>query len=146
MIPDPGFQKPDAVAGRHRLEEVVDLVVVLERGQQVGLAVHPGLDEVVAVHGRRHLDLVEAGGHELEQGHLGGGVLHGHAVRAQVGVRAAPLELLARRVVEVVDEDLLGQGQRSMRRRNRLMRYRNQNEKPSLVHIAQVVKNAVNPP
>ena len=54
----------------------------------------------------------QAGGHELQQRHLGGGVLHGHAVGVEVGVAAAPLELLALGVGEVVDEDLLGERQR----------------------------------
>ena len=54
----------------------------------------------------------EPGGHELEQRHLGGGVLHGDAVGVEVGVAAAPLELLALGVGEVVDEDLLGEGER----------------------------------
>ena len=34
----------------------------------------------------------EAGGHELQQRHLGGGVLHGDAVGVEVVVAAAPLE------------------------------------------------------
>jgi hypothetical protein len=37
-----------------------------------------------------------AGGHELQQRHLGGGVLHGDAVGVEVVVAAAALELLAR--------------------------------------------------
>ena len=51
-----------------------------------------GLDEVVAVDRGGHGDLGQAGGHELEQRHLGGGVLHGDAVGVEVGVAAAPLE------------------------------------------------------
>ena len=45
-------------------------------------------------------------------GHLGGGVLHGDAVGAEVGVGDAPLEPTRARVVEVVDQDLLGERQR----------------------------------
>ena len=60
-------------------------------------------------------DLGQAGGHELEQRHLGGGVLHGDAVGVEVGVAAAPLELLAVRVAQVVDEDLLGKRERAAR-------------------------------
>ena len=58
---------------------------------------------------RGHGDLREAGGHELEQRHLRGGVLHGDAVGVEVVVGAAALELLALRIGEVVDEDLLGE-------------------------------------
>ena len=65
------------------------------------------LDEVVAVHGRRHRDLGQAGGHELQQRHLRGRVLHRDTVGIEVGVAATALELLAVRVAQVVDEDLL---------------------------------------
>ncbi len=48
---DPAARLPEAQpeAGGHRSEEVVDLGVLVLGHQQVGLAVHPGLDEVVAV-------------------------------------------------------------------------------------------------
>ena len=58
-------------------------------------------------------DLGQAGGHELQQRHLRGGVLHGDAVGVEVGVAAAALELLALGVGEVVDEDLLGERERA---------------------------------
>ena len=61
------------------------------------------------MHGRRRGDLGEAGGHELQQRHLGGGVLHGDAVGVEVGVALAAHEVLALRVEEVVQEDLLGE-------------------------------------
>ena len=61
--------------------------------------------------GCRCRDLVEAGRHELEQRHLRGGVLHRHAVGAEVGVRAPALELLGLGVAEVVHQDLLGEGE-----------------------------------
>ena len=64
------------------------------------------------MHGRRHGDLGQAGGHELQQGHLGGGVLHGDAVGVEVGVALAAHEVLALRVEEVVEEDLLGERER----------------------------------
>ncbi len=54
-------------------------------------------------------DLGQAGGHELEQRHLGGGVLHRHPVGVEVGVALATDELLALGIDEVVDEDLLGE-------------------------------------
>ena len=49
---------------------------------------------------------------ELQHGHLGRGVLHGHAVRPQPQVGAAALNLLARRVVQVAVHDLLRQRER----------------------------------
>ena len=52
----------------------------------------------------------EARGHELEERHLRGGVLHGHPVGVEVVVGAAPLDVLAG-VPQVVDEHLLGEGE-----------------------------------
>ncbi len=91
--------EPDAVLGRHRLEEVVHLVVVLERGHEVDLAVFARLDQVIAVDGGGHRDLRETSGHELQQRHLRGRVLHRHAVGIEVVVGAAALELLPRRAL-----------------------------------------------
>ena len=68
------------------------------------------------MHRRRHGDLREPCGHELEQGHLGGGVLHGDPVGAQVVVGDRTLDGGGRVGelchVEVVEEDLLGKGER----------------------------------
>ena len=76
----------DAVAGRHRPEELVDLAVAVEGELQVEVGAGLGQDEVVAVDRGRHRRLVETGGHELQQRHLGRGVLHGDPVRVEVGV------------------------------------------------------------
>ena len=65
------------------------------------------------MHGGGHGDLGQAGGHELQQRHLGGGVLHGDAVGVEVGVAAAPLDAAGLGVAEVVDQDLLGEGERA---------------------------------
>ena len=65
------------------------------------------------MHGGGHRHLGQPGGHELQQRHLGGGVLHGHPVGVEVGVAAASLELLAAAGREVVDQDLLGEGERA---------------------------------
>jgi hypothetical protein len=40
------------------------------------------------VHRRRHRHPRQAGGHELQQRHLGGGVLHGDAVGVELAVAA----------------------------------------------------------
>src|SRR5690606_4843240 len=97
------------VAAADRLEELVDLVVGLGGDLEVLERTDLGLDQVVAVHGGGDGGLVESGGHELQQRHLGGGVLHGDPVRVEVGVAAAALHLLALAVPEVVDQDLLGE-------------------------------------
>ena len=94
MMPEPGLPEADAVAGRDRLEEVVDLGVVLARRRS-----RSTLPSTLAwmrwsqctVEGTA--TSVEPGGHELQQRHLGGGVLHGDAVGAQVVVGHAALEV-----------------------------------------------------
>ena len=115
LVDDPAARAPeaDAVLRRHGAQEVVDLLVGVDGDAEVDRRPDLGLDQVVAVDGRRHGDLRQAGGHELQQGHLGRGVLHGDAVGVEVGVALAAHQLLARRVDEVVDEDLLGQRERS---------------------------------
>ena len=42
------------------------------------------------MHGGRHRHLGQAGGHELQQRHLGGGVLHGHAVGVEARCSCGP--------------------------------------------------------
>ena len=88
LVDDPGAGLPEAgaVAGTDRGQEVIDLPVPVDGREQVCPAVVAGLDEVVAVCGGRNHHLVEVGCHELQPGHLGGGVLQGHPVRAQVDV------------------------------------------------------------
>ena len=94
MIPEPGGQKPDAVLRARGAQEVVDLGVGVERCREVGVRADVRLDEVVAVHGRRHLDAWQSGAHELEQHDLRERVLQRDAVGVEVGVAPAPLELL----------------------------------------------------
>ena len=52
---------------------------------------------------------VEPGCHELQQGHLGRRVLHGDPVGPQIDIGAAAFDLFVLGVVEVVEEDLLGE-------------------------------------
>ncbi|MNY75533.1 hypothetical protein D3C86_2148310 [compost metagenome] len=59
-------------------------------------------------------DLLLAGLHELEDGHLGRGVLHDDPVDPELEIALAGLQLLRARIVEVREEDLLGQGQRPL--------------------------------
>ena len=66
---------------------------------------------MVAVDRGGHGGLGEAGRHELQECHLGGGVLHRDTVGVEVVVRDPALDLGVR-VGEVVDEDLLGQRER----------------------------------
>jgi hypothetical protein len=105
-----GPPEADAVARRGRAQEVVDLAVGLAGGAHVRLRTGVGLDQVIAVDGGGHCGGVAARQHELKQRHLGGGILHGHAVGARRNVALAGRELLVLGVVEVAEEDLLGVG------------------------------------
>lgn len=53
----------------------------------VGLGGGGALNQVVAVDGGGHSGLGQAGGNELQHRHLSGGILHGHAVCREPGVR-----------------------------------------------------------
>ena len=67
---------------------------------------------MVAVNGGGHGDFGKPGGHELEERHLGGCVLHGDPVGMEVGVAVATFECLVRWVGEVIDKNFLRQCQR----------------------------------
>jgi hypothetical protein len=95
-------------------QEVVDLLVDIIGAGEILCAADLGLDKMVAVHRRRRLDLGHAGRHELQDGHLGGGVLASYAVGAELEVAGAALNLLVVRVVEMRVEDLLGKGERAV--------------------------------
>jgi len=87
------------------------LSIIYLGASKIGLAFGLGLDEVVTVDGRGDGDLGDASGNELEQGHLGGGVLASNAVRAELQVRLAADNVLVLGVVQVTVDDLLGEGE-----------------------------------
>lgn len=66
-----------------------------------------GLDQVITVDGGGHSHPGQAAADELEHRHLGGGILHGHAVGTQSQVSAAAVNLLVVGVIEVAVHDLL---------------------------------------
>ena len=101
----------DAVLRRDRAQEVVDLAVGVFGDREIVRGVDACGDQVVAVHRRRDSHLGQAGRHELQQGHLRRGVLHRDAIGTQVGVGTAPFDLLVLGIVEVVDQNLLGERQ-----------------------------------
>ncbi len=109
LMDDPRARLPesDPVARRDGAKEVIDLVVHGDRHLEVDARALFGLDQVIAVHRRGRRDLVEPRGHELQQRHLRGGVLHGDSIRTEVGVGVSALDLLVLRITEMVDEDLL---------------------------------------
>jgi len=65
---------------------------------------------MIAVHRRWHGSGVSAREHELQDRHLGGGILHCDAIRAQLEVGGAAIELLFR-IGQMTEENLLRQGQ-----------------------------------
>jgi hypothetical protein len=95
-------------------KEVVDLLVDVDGAGQILLVANLGLDEMVAVDGGGSGHRGHAGGHELEDGHLGGGILASNTVGAQLEVAGAALNVLLVRVVQVGVEDLLGEGKRAV--------------------------------
>ncbi len=114
LVDDPaaGFPEADAVPPGSALEEVVHLDVGVLGTHQVGQRAFQRLDQVVAVDRGRGGDLVEARGHELEDGHLCGGVLHRDPVRGEVGVAHRTFDPAAFGVGQVVDQYLLGRSER----------------------------------
>jgi hypothetical protein len=70
---------------------------------------------VIAVDGGGVGNGVHASGHELKDGHLGGGILASNTVRSELEVRAATLDLLAMGIIQVRVQNLLGVGQGSVK-------------------------------
>ena len=104
-----GTPKTDAVLGGHTLQEVVHLAVVINGNTEVDLGANFGQDEMVAVNSRWNSGGRKSCCHELQQGHLCGRILHGHAIGIEVGVTSAAHHFLSGWINEVVDQNLFGQ-------------------------------------
>ena len=76
-----GLPEANAVLGGRGREEVVDLLVDVLCAGEVLDALDLGLNQVVAVDGRRNSRLRHAGRHELEKSHLGGGILASNTLK-----------------------------------------------------------------
>jgi len=115
LVNDPRARLPEAdpVLLGGGVEELVHLAILRDRPLHVLARSALRADEVIAVHGGRHRDLLPPRLHELEQRHLARRVLQRHAVHAQAELRLAPAPLLLVEVVGVRDEDLLGEGERA---------------------------------
>lgn len=116
LMDDTGAGTPEAnvVLCARGGEEVVDLLVDLVGAGQILGAADLGLDEMVAVDSGRGGHGGHASGHELEDGHLSGGILAGDAVGAELEVALAALDLLVMGIIQVRVEDLLGVGERAV--------------------------------
>lgn len=82
LMDDASAGRPEVypVFPRCRLEEVKDLFVRLDTGRQVVLGTALAHDQMVAVDAGGDRRLGEVAGHELQEGHLGRGILHVHPV------------------------------------------------------------------
>ena len=69
-----------------------------------------GTDQVVAMDGGGDRHLLELGLHELQDGHLGGGVLHGDAVWTELEIGLAGDQFLSFGVIQMTKEDLFRKG------------------------------------
>jgi hypothetical protein len=67
---------------------------------------------VVTVDGGGSGNAGHAGAHELEESHLGGGILASNTIGAELEVAGATLDLLTVRVVQVRVQNLLSEGKR----------------------------------
>ena len=92
LVNDTGSRLPEAdpVLIADGGEEIVDLTVLVVGAGQVLIGTLFGQDKVVTVYGRGDGHLIATGHHELQQGHLGGSVLHGYAVGLEEDVVFAP--------------------------------------------------------
>lgn len=120
LVDDARAGRPElnAVLLRRALQEVVHLLVAIDAVRQVEVRAALADDHVVAVDAAGDGGLRQAAAHELQQGHLRRGVLHGDAVDEQLEVGlgahiAAAVgvgqERLLRVLVQVAVEDLLGE-------------------------------------
>lgn len=95
-------------------QEVVDFLVDLVCAGQILLTADLSLDKMVTVYGGGGSNGGHACRHELEDGHLGGGILASYTIGAQLEIAGAALNLLAVGVVQMRVEDLLGEGERAV--------------------------------
>ena len=114
LVNDAGARAPEAgaILCSGRLQKVVDLLVLGERFAEVALALDARLDEVVAVDRRRHRHRLAPRLAELQHRRLPEHVLQDDAVGTQEEIAASRLHLLVLRIVEVAQQDLVGESQR----------------------------------
>ena len=116
LVDDACTREPavNAVLGRHGLEEIVNFLAFFFGAGQVLFDTFAGDNQVVAVHGTRHCHAGLAGGGELEEGHLGSSVLHGHAVGVEFGkILAALVSPVLGAIDQVAVDNLFGEGERT---------------------------------
>ena len=116
LVDDTSTREPavNAVLGRHGLEEVIHFLAFFLRAGEVLFDTFAGDNQVVAVHGTRHCHAGLTGGGELEECHLGGCILHGHAVGVEFGkILAAFVSPVLGAIDQVTVDNLFGEGERT---------------------------------
>lgn len=122
LVNDTRTRRPelDAILFASALQKVVDLLVAINAVLQVEVGATLADNHVVAVDAAGHGGLGQVASHELQQGHLGGGILHGDAVDEELEVGlgadvAAAIGVghkgLFDILVQVAVEDFLGEGE-----------------------------------
>lgn len=69
-------------------------------------------NQVIAVDGGGNSHFGQAAAYELQHGHLGRGILHGHPVWSQAQISATTVNLLPCWIIQVAVNDLLRQSER----------------------------------
>jgi len=111
--PGSWLPEPNAVLLCRRSEEIVDLSIFVHRAKQVLLGTHFSTNEMIAMDRARHSRFFLIGLHELQHGHLGRGILHGHTIWPERQHRLAPLPGLRVEIICVRDQDFVSQGEAS---------------------------------
>jgi hypothetical protein len=109
-----GLPETNVVLGAGCRQEVVDFLVDVLSAGQILLSANLSLDKMVTVDGGGSRNRRHAGRHELEDSHLGGGILTSYTVGAELEVALASHNLLTMGIVQMGVQDLLGEGKRSV--------------------------------
>lgn len=104
----------NVVLGASAGKEVVDLLVDIDGTSKILVTTNLGLNQVVTVDSGGSGHRGHACRHELQNSHLGSGILTGDTVRAELEVGLSTLDLLSVRVVKVRVQNLLSVGQRAV--------------------------------
>ena len=109
-----GLPETNVVLSARCRQEVVHFLVDVDSASQILLVADLGLNKMVAVDSGRSSDGGHAGGHELEDGHLSGGILASNTVGAKLQIAGAALNVLVVGVIQVGVENLLGESKRAV--------------------------------
>ena len=91
-----GLPEADAVFRGARFEEIQDFSIFLVGFFEIGGSADAGLNQVIAVNRARHRHLRASREHELQNGHLGRGILHRDAIGRQADMAFSPFQGLPR--------------------------------------------------